>query len=119
MKSLSRGNTKKDVLSSTSNLKESISQPLSSVFPPATTFEDDTGDSWPEQTDREDYDEDFYEQEKPTWKKNSRVELHSLPNPDDKMKRNNIQSKWKEPPKSEIKYSNSDDDLTSLLKVKR
>ncbi|KAL1559082.1 Kinesin-like protein KIN-13B [Salvia divinorum] len=116
VKSLSRGNTKKDVLSSTSNLKESIAQPLSSVLPPATTFEDDTGDSWPEQTDKEDYDEDFYEQEKPSWKKNSRVELPSLPIPDDKMKRNNIQSKWKEPPKSEIKYSKSDDDLTALLK---
>ncbi|XP_057772778.1 LOW QUALITY PROTEIN: kinesin-like protein KIN-13B [Salvia miltiorrhiza] len=116
VKSLSRGNTKKDVLSSTSNLKESIAQPLSSVLPPATTFEDDTGDSWPEQTDREDYDEDFYEQEKHHWKKNSRAESHSLPNPDDKMKRNNIQSKWKEPPKSEVKYSNSDDDLTALLK---
>ncbi|KAL1533208.1 Kinesin-like protein KIN-13B [Salvia divinorum] len=116
VKSLSRGNTKKDVLSLTSNLKESNAQPLSSVLPPATTFEDDTGDSWPEQTDREDYDEDFYEQEKPSWKKNSRVELHSLPNPDDKMKINNIQSKWKEPPKSEKKYLNSDDDLASLLK---
>lgn len=120
VKSLSRGNTKKDVLSSTSNLKESIAQPLSSLLPPAATFEDDTGDSWPEQTDREDYDDDFYEQEKPTWKKNSRVELHSLPNPnlDDKMKRNSIQPKWKEPLKSEMKYSNPDDDLNALLKVK-
>ncbi|KAG6415774.1 hypothetical protein SASPL_123191 [Salvia splendens] len=116
VKSLSRGNAKKDVMSSTTNLKESIAQPLSSVLPPATTFEDDTGDSWPEQIDREDYDEDFYEQEKSSWKKNSRVELHSHPIPEDKMKIDNIQSKWKEPPKSEIKYSNSDDDLTALLK---
>lgn len=116
VKSLSRGNTKKDVLSSTSNLKESIAQPLSSVLPPAMTFEDDTGDSWPEQTDREDYDEDFYEQEKPYWKKNSRVESHSLPKPDDKTKRNNSQPNWKEPSKSEIKYPNSDDDLSALLK---
>ena len=105
------------MISSTSNLKESIVQPLSSVLPPATTFEDDTGDSWPEQTDREDYDEDFYEQEKPSWKKNSRVEVHSLPIPDDEMKINNIKPKWKEPPKSEKKYLNSDDDLASLLKV--
>ncbi|XP_042035635.1 kinesin-like protein KIN-13B isoform X2 [Salvia splendens] len=116
VKSLSRGNIKKDVLSSTANLKESIAQPLLSVLPPATTFEDDTGDSWPEQTDREDYDADFYEQEKPSWKKNSRVEFHSLLIPDDEMKINNIQPKWKEPPKSEKKYSNSDDDLASLLK---
>ncbi|KAH6781406.1 ATP binding microtubule motor family protein [Perilla frutescens var. hirtella] len=116
VKSLSRGNTKKDVLSSTSNLKESIAQPLSSILPPATTFEDDTGDSWPEQTDREDYDDDFYEQEKPYWKKNSRVESHSLPKPDEKTKRNTSQPNWKEPSKSEIKYSNSDDDLSALLK---
>lgn len=106
------------MLSSTLNLKESIAQPLSSAFPPASTFEDDTGDSWPDQTDREDYDDDFYEQEKPTWKKNLRVESHSLPNHEDKMKRNNIQPKWKEPPKSEVKYPNSDDDLNALLKVK-
>ncbi|KAH6758277.1 ATP binding microtubule motor family protein [Perilla frutescens var. frutescens] len=116
VKSLSRGNTKKDVLSSTSNLKESIAQPLSSILPPATTFEDDTGDSWPEQTDREDYDDDFYEQEKPYWKKNSRVESHILPKPDEKTKRNTSQPNWKEPSKSEIKYSNSDDDLSALLK---
>ncbi|KAK6153663.1 hypothetical protein DH2020_013302 [Rehmannia glutinosa] len=115
VKSLSKGNnSKKDVLSS--NLKESTTQPFSSIQPPASTFEDDTGDSWPEQTDREEYDEDFYEQEKPSWKKNSKVESYNLPNMDDKIKRTNGQAKWKEPPKSETKYSNPDDDLTALLK---
>ncbi|KAL0425052.1 UNVERIFIED_CONTAM: Kinesin-like protein KIN-13B [Sesamum radiatum] len=117
VKSLSKGNnSKKDVLSSTTNLKESITQPLSSVVPPASTFEDDTGDSWPEQTDREEYDEDFYEQEKPSWKKNSKIDSYNFSNSDDKVKRTNGQTKWKEPPKSEMKYSNSDEDLNALLK---
>ncbi|KAL8537604.1 hypothetical protein ACS0TY_012649 [Phlomoides rotata] len=118
VKSLSKGgnNSKKDVLSSTANLKESMAQPLSSVLPPASTFEDDMGDSWPEQTDREEYDEDFYEQEKPSWKNNSKVEPYNFPISEDKMKKNNGQVKWKEQPKSEMKYSNSDDDLNALLK---
>ncbi|KAI3455426.1 hypothetical protein Pfo_012089 [Paulownia fortunei] len=116
VKSLSKGNnSKKDVLSSTSNLKESMAQPLSSVLPPASTFEDDTGDSWPEQTDKEEYDEDFYEPEKPSWK-NTKVESNSFSNMDDKMKRANGQAKWMEPPKAEMKHSNSDDNLTALLK---
>ncbi|KAL0397059.1 UNVERIFIED_CONTAM: Kinesin-like protein KIN-13B [Sesamum calycinum] len=85
VKSLSKANnSKKDVLSSTTNLKESTTQPLSSVVPPASTFEDDTGDSWPEQTDREEYDEDFYEQEKPSWKKNSKIDSYNFSNSDDK-----------------------------------
>ncbi|KAG8379950.1 hypothetical protein BUALT_Bualt07G0142900 [Buddleja alternifolia] len=117
VKSLSKGNnSKKDVLSSTSNLKESTTQPLSSIQPPSSTLEDDTGDSWPEQTDREEYDEDFYEPEKPSWKKNTKVESYSFSNLDGKMKRANGQSKWMEPPKAEIKHSNSDDNLTALLK---
>ncbi|KAL2493095.1 ATP binding microtubule motor family protein [Abeliophyllum distichum] len=117
VKSLSKGNNnKKDVFSSTSNLKESTTQPLSSVLPPASTFEDDTGDLWPEQTDGGEYDEEFYEQEKPLWKKNSKVESLSSSNLDDKTRRANGQSKWKEPLKSDMKYSNSDNDLNSLLK---
>ncbi|KAL0380445.1 UNVERIFIED_CONTAM: Kinesin-like protein KIN-13B [Sesamum angustifolium] len=111
-----RQQLQEDVLSSTTNLKESTTQPLSSVVPPASTFEDDTGDSWPEQTDREEYDEDFYEQEKPSWKKNSKIDSYNFSNSDDKVKRTNGQTKWKEPPKSEMKYSNSDEDLNALLK---
>lgn len=96
-----------------------MAQPLSSVLPPASTFEDDTGDSWPEQTDREEYDEDFYEQEKPPWKNNSKVESYNSQISEDKMRKNNGQVKLKEPPKSEMKHSNSDDDLNALLKVKK
>ncbi|KAK4482031.1 hypothetical protein RD792_012953 [Penstemon davidsonii] len=117
VKSLSKGNiSKKDVLSSTTNLKESTTQPLSSFLPPASTFEDDTNDSWPEQTDKEEYEEEYYEEEKPAWKKNSKVESYNFLNVDDKMKRANGQTKWKEPTKQEMKYSNSDDNLDALLK---
>lgn len=93
-------------------------QPLSSFMPPASSFEDDTGDYWPEQIDKEDCDDDFYETEKPLWKNNVRAESYSVSNIDDKVKRTtNDQSKRVEPPKSGIKHSNSDDDLTALLKV--
>ncbi|CAA0837244.1 ATP binding microtubule motor family protein [Striga hermonthica] len=117
VKSLSKGNnSKKDVLTSTANLKESIAQPLNSVPPPTLAAEDDMGDSWPEQTDREEYDGDFCEPEKPTWK-NTRVESsYSFSNMNDKMRRANGQSKWMEPAKPEIKHSNSDDNLNALLK---
>ncbi|CAA0839072.1 ATP binding microtubule motor family protein [Striga hermonthica] len=116
VKSLSKGNnSKKDVLTSTANLKESIAQPLPSILPQASAFEDDTADSWPEQTDREEYDDDFYEPEKPTWK-NTRVDSYNFSNFDDKIRRNNGQSKWMEPAKAEIKHSNSDDNLNALLK---
>lgn len=117
VKSLSKGgNTKKEAVTSTLNLKESTTMPLSSVLPPSALYEDDTGDSWPEQIEKDEYDEDFYEQEKPTWKKNAKVDMYSFSNPEDKVKKTNVQTKWKEPPKSETKYANPDDDLNALLK---
>ncbi|KAL6568148.1 Kinesin-like protein KIN-13B [Orobanche hederae] len=118
VKSLSKGtNSKKDVLSSTSNLKELTARPLSLVPPPASAFEDNRGDSRLEQTEREEYDDEFYETEKPLWKKNTKVESsYNFSNVDDKMKRANGQSKLMEPPKVEMKYSNSDDNLNVLLK---
>nr|URM60702.1 HSF family protein [Gymnema sylvestre] len=117
VKSLSKGgNTKKEAVTSTLNLKESTTMPLSSVLPSSALFEDDTGDSWPEQIEKDEYDEDFYEQEKPTWKKNAKVDMYSFSNPEDKVKKTNVQTKWKEPPKSEAKYANPDDDLNALLK---
>lgn len=117
VKSLSKGsNTKKEVVTSTLNLKESTTVPLSSALPSSTMYEDDIGDSWHEQNEKEEYDEDFYEQEKPTWKKNPKVDMYSFLNAEDKAKKTNGQTKWKEPPKSETKYSNPDDDLNALLK---
>ncbi|KZV26092.1 kinesin-13A [Dorcoceras hygrometricum] len=115
VKSLSKGNSKRDVLSSTVNLKESTTQPLSSIMPPTSTFEDEAGDSWLDQTEKDEYEEDFYEQEKPSLK-NSKAESFNFSTSDDKTKRANGQVKWKEPPKSEMAYSNSDDDLDALLK---
>ncbi|KAK3028328.1 hypothetical protein RJ639_037790 [Escallonia herrerae] len=117
VKSLSKGN-KKDLLSSTLNVKESATMPLSSALPPVSTFEDDAADSWPEQADEEDYDasEDFYEQQKPPWKKNGKAEIYGLPNTEDKVRRANGQIKWKESLKFDAKTSQSDDDLNALLK---
>jgi len=66
---------------------------------------------------KDEYDEDFYEQEKPMWKKNEKLDGYTISNSEDKMKRANAQTKWKEPPRTEAKYSNSDDDLNALLKV--
>ncbi|XP_059644822.1 kinesin-like protein KIN-13B [Cornus florida] len=118
VKSLSKGNnSKKDVLSSTLNLKESTTFP-SSVLPSVSTFEDNITDSWPEQVDREEFDasEESYEQGKPSWKKGGKLEAYNLSNSDDKMRRSNGQTKWKDPPKFDAKSSNSDDDLNALLK---
>ncbi|CAI9114121.1 OLC1v1014771C1 [Oldenlandia corymbosa var. corymbosa] len=117
VKSLSKsGSSKKDVASSTLNLKESTTVALSSVLPPTSPYEDDTGDSWPEQTDKDEYEEDFYEQEKPSWRKNGKVEVSSFSNTEDKSRRVKDQMKWKEPSRSESRYSNPDDDLNALLK---
>ncbi|XP_044495018.1 LOW QUALITY PROTEIN: kinesin-like protein KIN-13B [Mangifera indica] len=116
VKSLSKGNNpKKDILSSTINLKESITMPVSTVLPTASAYEDDT-DAWPDQNERDDFDasEDSYEPEKPVWKKNGKSELFNLPTSEDKLKPNG-QTKWKEQPKSGFKNTSSDDELNALL----
>ncbi|KAE7997443.1 hypothetical protein FH972_002081 [Carpinus fangiana] len=116
VKSLSKGNNpKKDVLSSTINLKESTTVPLSSV--PASNFEDEVSDSWPEQTERDDFDasEESYEQGKPLWKKNGKLEPSNLSTSEDKIRKTNGHTKWKDLPKVESKNSHLDDDLNALL----
>lgn len=102
VKSLSKGN-KKEVSSSTFNLKESTS-----AFPTVSSNYEDA-DSWPEQADGEDYDasEEYYEQERPPRKKNGKVEANNY---------SNKQTKWKEPSKFEAKQTHPDDELTALLK---
>ncbi|XP_034910927.1 kinesin-like protein KIN-13B isoform X2 [Populus alba] len=119
VKSLSKGNTsKKDVLSSTLNLKESTTVPLSSALPVASTFEDDANDAWPEQDERDDFDaseEDSYEQEKPIWKENGKLEPYNLSISEDKIQKPNGQTKWRDMPKSNLKNSHSDNDLNVLL----
>ncbi|GKV43360.1 hypothetical protein SLEP1_g50660 [Rubroshorea leprosula] len=118
VKSLSKGNnTKKDVLSSTLNLKESTKLPLSSVLQTASTVEDDITDTWPEQDERDDFDasEDSYEPEKPMWKKNGKLDPYSFSSSEDKVWKPNSQTKWNDLPKSDLRNSSSDDDLNALL----
>ena len=120
MKSLSKGgNPKKDVLSSTLNLKESTAQALSSVLPTASTFEEDINDTWPDQNETDDFDasEDSYEQEKLLWKKNGKPDQYSFSTSEDKLRKPNGQTRWKEPLRSDFSHSKSDDDLNALLQV--
>ncbi|MBA0724470.1 hypothetical protein Golax_021159 [Gossypium laxum] len=118
VKSLSKGgNSKKDVLSSTMNLKESTPQPLSLGLPTASTFEDDINDTWPDQNERDDFNapEDSFEQEKLMWKKNGKLDQYGFSTAENKLRKPNGQTKWKEPVRSDIKHSKSDDDLNALL----
>ncbi|KAL5538018.1 hypothetical protein UlMin_045345 [Ulmus minor] len=117
VKSLSKGNNpKKDVLPATINLKESTAVPLSSVLPTSSTYEDDRTDSWLEQ-ESEDFDalEESYEQVKPTWKKNGKLDQYNMSTSEDKLRRLNGQTKWKDAPKVEFRNSHSDEDLNALL----
>ncbi|KAF3450758.1 hypothetical protein FNV43_RR06847 [Rhamnella rubrinervis] len=118
VKSLSKGNNpKKDMLPSTLNLKESTTVPLSSVLPTAPTYEDGINDTWPEQVEREDFDEseESYEPAKPLWKKNGKQEPYNIPISEEKFRRSNGQTKWKNLPKVNSRNSHSDDDLNALL----
>jgi kinesin family protein 2/24 len=116
VKSLSKGNnSKKDVLSSNFNLKESITVPLSSVTAPA--YEDYTADTWRDENEGDDFSppEEYYEQVKPPSKKNVRMESYAMT--DDKLKKPSGLVKWKDLPKPEPKPTNSEDDLSALLQV--
>ncbi|KAK7349182.1 hypothetical protein VNO77_06341 [Canavalia gladiata] len=113
VKSLSKGNSKKDVLSSNFNLKESTTIPISSVNMYA--YEDHAADTWPDENDGDEFSppEDYCEQMKPSWKKNGRIESYGAA--DDKLRKPNDQIKWKDIPKVEPKTVHSDDDLNALL----
>ncbi|MBA0599304.1 hypothetical protein Gorai_005530 [Gossypium raimondii] len=99
------------------NLKESTAQPLSSGLPTASTFEDDINDTWPDQNERDDFNapEDSFEQEKLMWKKNGKLDQYGFSTAENKLRKPNGQTKWKEPVRSDIKHSKSDDDLNALL----
>ncbi|KAF8027555.1 hypothetical protein BT93_E0457 [Corymbia citriodora subsp. variegata] len=120
VKSLSKGsNPKKDVLSSTTNLKESTTFPLSSVASNASNFEEDITPSWPEQTGGDDYDvsEEFYEPERTQWKRNN-VKLESLNRAasEEKLQKPSFtQTKWKDQQRSDANNSHFGDDLDALL----
>ncbi|PON34977.1 Kinesin-like protein [Parasponia andersonii] len=111
VKSLSKGsNPKKDILPPTINLKESTTVPLSSVLPTSSTFED-------EQAESEDFDapEATYELPKPLWKKNGKLESYAISTSEEKLRRPNGQTNWKDMPKVDSRNVNSDDDLNALL----
>ncbi|KAK7294197.1 hypothetical protein RJT34_17083 [Clitoria ternatea] len=114
VKSLSKGNnSKKDVLSSNFNLKESTTVPLSSIN--MYSYEDRATDTWLEENDGDDFSppEDYCEQVKPSWKKNGKTEPYGAT--DDKLRKPNGQIKWKDIPKVEPKTIHADDDLNALL----
>ncbi|XP_028771728.1 kinesin-like protein KIN-13B [Neltuma alba] len=117
VKSLSKGNTtKKDVSSTNFNPKESTTVPLSSIT--TSTYEDRTADTWPEEDDGDEFSppEEYYDQVKPSWKKNGKIEPYGTT--DDKLKKPNGQTqiKWNDLPKAEPKVVHSEDDLNALLK---
>lgn len=114
VKSLSKGNnSKKDVLSSTFNLKESTTVPLSSVT--ASAYEDCTADAWSDENEGGDFSpsEEYYEQVKPSLKKNGKMESYATT--EVKLKKPSGQIKWKDLPKAEPKAASPEDDLNDLL----
>ncbi|XP_004486737.1 kinesin-like protein KIN-13B [Cicer arietinum] len=114
VKSLSKGNnSKKDVLSSNFNLKESITVPLSSVTAPA--YEDHTADAWHDENEGDDFSppEEYYEQVKPSLKKNGRMDSYAMT--DERLKKPSGLVKWKDLPRVEPKITNPEDDLSALL----
>lgn len=88
--------------------------PLSAV--PASTFEDRATDAWGEENEDDEFSpsEEYYEQAKPSWKKNGKIESYS--NTEDKLKKPNGQIRWKGTPKAES-TTHSDDGLNALLMV--
>lgn len=115
VKSLSKGNNvKKDTFSSTLNLKESTTGPLTSALPSGTMFENEP--AWVGRNEREEVDasEEIFEQRKPSWKKNGKLEPFRTSVAVENVKSNNL-PKWKDMPKADSHNSNSDDDLNELL----
>ncbi|KAK4267455.1 hypothetical protein QN277_024233 [Acacia crassicarpa] len=113
VKSLSKGNNpKKEVLSSNFNPKESTTMPLSAVT--ASTFEDRAADTGPEENEDDEFSpcEEYYEQVKPSLKKNGKTESYSTA--EEKLKKPNGPIRWKDMPKAES-TTHSDDDLNTLL----
>ncbi|KAL9323093.1 hypothetical protein ACSQ67_011146 [Phaseolus vulgaris] len=114
VKSLSKGNnTKKDAISTNFNLKESTTVPLSSIT--GSAYEDRTTDGWPDENEGDDFSppEEYYEQVKPSLKKNGKMESYATT--DDKLKKPSGLMKWKDLPKVEPQTTRAEDDLNALL----
>ncbi|KAI7729828.1 hypothetical protein M8C21_029431 [Ambrosia artemisiifolia] len=118
VKSLSKGN-KKDALPSSLSSKEPTAVSMATtILPRVSSYEDNMVDSSPEQADEDDYDttEEFYEAEQPSWKNNNtKVEAYNFSNAQDKNRIINGQTKSREPPRSESRNWNPEDDLNALL----
>ncbi|XP_010487450.1 PREDICTED: kinesin-like protein KIN-13B isoform X2 [Camelina sativa] len=114
VKSLSKGNaSKKDVSSSTMNLRESTKIPLSAALPTPTNYDDDVNEMWTEEND--DFDASDYEQEKQMWKKNGKLEPSYTGMAQERIPKPTIQMKSRDMPRPDMKKSNSDDNLNALL----
>ncbi|CAN6925821.1 unnamed protein product [Brassica oleracea] len=111
VKSLSKGNgSKKDVSSSTLNLRESTKVPLSTALPAPSNYEDDVNEMWNEENDE--FDASDYEQEKQMWKKNVKPEVSYA---QERIQKPNIPMKSRDMPRPDMKKSSSDDNLNALL----
>ncbi|KAG2317754.1 hypothetical protein Bca52824_020876 [Brassica carinata] len=112
VKSLSKGNgPKRDVSSSTLNLRESTKVPLSSALPtPPSNYDDDVNEMWNEEND--DFDASDYEQEKQMWKKNVKPDVSYA---QERISKPTIPMKSRDMPRPDMKKSNSDDNLNALL----
>lgn len=86
--------------------------PLSSVLRTSSTFEDELAES-------EDFDApaETYEPPKPLWKKNGKLESYAISTAEEKLRRPNGQTKWKDMPKVDSRNSHADDELNALLQV--
>ncbi|VVA97802.1 unnamed protein product [Arabis nemorensis] len=114
VKSLSKGNgSKKDVSSSTVNLRESTKVPLSSALPTPSNYDDDVNEMWTEEND--DFDASDYEQEKQMWKKNGKPEPSYNSLAQERIPKPTIPTKSREMPRPDMKKSNSEDNLNALL----
>ena len=64
-----------------------------------------------------DYSEEIYNQEKPSWLKNKKVETSQISALEDKMRKPESHLKRRDLPEFEANSSRADDDLNALLKV--
>ncbi|EHA8589582.1 kinesin-like protein KIN-13B [Cocos nucifera] len=133
VKSLSKGSNKKD-LSSVTNLRDSTAAPLSSALSAFSSPEDHAPSGREEGTlvssyasyfreqtkgstavEDYDYSEEACEQDKPSWKK-GKPDAYSASTLEDRVRRADSRSKWKNVPEVDANDLHSDDDLNALLK---
>ncbi|KAJ8490965.1 hypothetical protein OPV22_012686 [Ensete ventricosum] len=128
VKSLSKGNSKKDLSSATLNVKESVAAPTS-----FSRFEVNSGDTgedqkpgWPKQVEKEAFlsyngvssgreEDQVYEPDKPSWRK-GKAEAYSAVPADGKTRRVDSLAKRRDSRNEGTNCFDSDDDLNELLK---